>query len=98
MKKVLVSLTLGIALLAPGQLARCDQSRPTDDRPRARRARVERPSSVDLARRFALRLFEATRLPDALASEPVSWPLPTPEPDDDAIDVCTPERVHCPIG
>jgi len=54
-KKVLVSLTLGIALLAPGQLARCDQSRPTDDRPRARRARVERPSSVDLARRFAIR-------------------------------------------
>ncbi|MHB8799128.1 MAG: hypothetical protein ACYDBY_11775 [Thermoanaerobaculia bacterium] len=96
MKKVLISLTLGIALLAPGQLARCDESRPTDDRPRARRARIERPSLVDLARRFAPRLFEATRLPDALVAEPA--PMPPPEPDDDTIDVCTPERVHCPIG
>ena len=98
MKKVLVSLTLGVALLAPGELARCDESRPTDDRPRARRARVERPSSVEHARRLALRLFEATRLPEGLVSGPVSMPLPPPEPDDDTIDVCTPERVHCPIG
>ena len=50
MKKVLISLTLGIALLGPGQMARCDESRPTDDRPRIRRSRVERPSPIEPGR------------------------------------------------
>ncbi len=98
MKKVLISLTLGIALLGPGQMARCDESRPTDDRPRIRRSRVERPSPIDFARRFALRLFEASNVPDALPSQPAPAPEPPPVLDDHANEVCTPERVHCPIG
>lgn len=98
MKKVLIPLTLGIALLGPGQMARCDEGRPTDDRPRVRRLRAERPSPIEFARRFALRLFEASNVPNALPSEPAPAPEPRPVPDYDANEVCTPERVHCPIG
>ena len=95
MKKVLVSVALGFALLAPGQPARCEERRPSAPRPRTR---VERPSPIDFARSFALRLFEASKVPQGLLAEPAPPPVPQPEPDDDSNEVCTPERVHCPIG
>lgn len=95
MKKVLVSVTLGIALLAPGHPARCEESRPAAPRPRVR---VERPSRIDFARSFALRLFEASKVPQGLLPLPAPPPVPLPEPDDDSNEACTPERVHCPIG
>jgi len=94
-KKVLACTSLGIALLAARSAASAVEPRHTDPRSRVH---LERPLPLNLARAFAMRMFEEMTVPNPPTPEPSKRPATNPRPAGDSDDICNPERVHCPIG
>lgn len=98
MKRVFVYVVLGVALLATGRSAAAEHDRGRE--PRWSISPQKRPvvTPLDLARWLARRLDAGMTIPLPVPSIP---PPPVPPPGGDGPDVgdevCTPERVHCPI-
>ena len=97
MKRTLSSIILGGALLVTSGTALAGSARPAEPRWGIRPERTAPISPLDFARWMARRLIEAVGVPEPEPSGPVSAPVTRPAPNEgDA--VCTPERVHCPVG
>lgn len=99
-KKTLVSVILGIALLTASGTAYAEQQqRAAEPRWGIRPNRAPESSALDLARWLACHLLEAivspatAPAPSLPPSDPEIPPVPL-DPD----GVCSPERVHCPVG
>ncbi len=101
MKKSLVSVALGIALLTASGVASAAPRRSAEPHWGIRPERTSAPSSLDLARWLARRLLESASL---IAPVPVVLPedpQPTGETEPATVgpdSVCVPERGHCPVG
>lgn len=99
MKKVVVTVILGCALLAASGIANAEQNR--DNEPRwGIRSETTSPSlPLDFARWLARRLNEGLALPVPLPVMPAPKSSPVTEPSPhDGDEVCVPERGHCPMG
>jgi hypothetical protein len=96
-RKTFASIILGGALLVASGAALADAPRTAEPRWGIRPERVAPTSTFDLARWMARRLIEAVGVPLPEPPAPVSAPVTPPAPvEGDA--VCSPERVHCPVG
>jgi hypothetical protein len=96
-RKTLVSIILGCALLASSGAALADSVRKAEPRWGIRPERTAPSPALDFARWMARRLIEAVGVTQPEPPSPVSAPAITPDSDEgDA--VCPPERVHCPVG
>lgn len=99
MKKVVVAIVLGCALLATGGIANAEQSRTAEPRWGIRPEGGSASSPLDFARWLARRLSEGMAVPVPLPVVPT--PKSAPAPDAGANDgevICPPERAHCPVG
>lgn len=99
MKKVVVSIVLGVALIATCPVARAEQNSHAEPRWGLRSERSALSSPLDLARWLARRLNEGMAVPVLLPPVPPanSAPVTGPTPND-GDEVCSPERTHCPTG
>lgn len=97
MRKTFASIILGGALLVASGAALADSPRTAEPRWGIKPEKAAPTSAFDLARWMARRLIEAVGVPLPELPNPVSAPvtLPTPNEED---SVCTPDRVHCPVG
>ena len=105
MKKIFVSIVLGIALFTANGSAFADQGRSSEPRWGIRSDRRAAPSPLDLARWLARHLAGAVSVPLPAPWEPTLEPslAPAPAPGtipapSDLNEVCVPERGHCPVG
>ena len=99
MKKVVVSIVLGLALLFATRMASAEPGRGAEPRWAIRPERTAPPSPLDFAVWLARRLNETILLPvpATLVPTPESAPSTEPGPTEGEI-VCPPDRVHCPVG
>lgn len=101
MKKNLVSIILGFALLGASQLALAGQNRTSEPQWGIRPERSAPLSPLDLARWLARRLVgtigEPVPVPYVPLPSPNSAPVKTQAPGDGDV-ICNPERGHCPVG
>lgn len=99
MKKVVVTIVLGCALLATSGIANAEQSRATEPRWGIRPEGSSPSSPLDFARWLARRLSEGMAIPMPLPVVPTPKSAPAPDADPNETDeVCVPERGHCPVG
>lgn len=101
MKKSLVSVVLGIALLTASGVASAAPRRSAEPHWGIRPERTSAPSSLDLARWLARRLLETALLTIPAPVVPPEDPQPTGETEPATVgpdSVCVPERGHCPVG
>ncbi len=99
MKKVVVTIVLGCALLATSGIANAEQSRDTGPRWGIRPEGSSASSPLDFARWLARRLSEGMAVPVPLPVVPAPKSAPAPDGGPNETDeVCVPERGHCPMG
>ena len=99
MKKVVVTIVLGFALLATSGVANAEQSRDAGPRWGIRPERSSASSPLDFARWLARRLSEGMAVPVPLPVVPTPKSAPAPDTSPNETDeVCVPERGHCPVG
>jgi hypothetical protein len=97
-KKVVVTIVLGCALLATSGIANAEQNRNAEPRWGIRPERSSASSPLDFARWLARRLSEGMAVPVPLpVPSPKSAPVTDPGPNE-TDEVCVPERGHCPMG
>lgn len=99
MKKVVGTVVLGCALLAPRGIANAEQTRQVEPRWGIGPERSSASSPLDLARWLARRLNEGMAIPVPLpvVPGPKSAPVTDPAPND-GDEVCPLDRAHCPMG
>lgn len=97
MKRVLASIVLGTALLAPCGSALGEQHRATEPSWGIKPERPAPVSPLDLAHWLARRLSEAVGVLVPAPTTPVPAPVTSPVPNE-GDETCPPERWHCPIG
>ena len=99
MKKVIVAVVLGVALLATGRIAAAEQKRDAEPRWGIRPERSAASSPLDFARWLARRLNEGIAIPVPLpvVPGPKSAPVGDPGPND-GDEMCPLDRAHCPVG
>ncbi|MCL4809224.1 MAG: hypothetical protein KJ062_15770 [Thermoanaerobaculia bacterium] len=99
MKKVVVTIVLGCALLATSGIANAEQSRHAEPGWGIRPERTSASSPLDFARWLARRLSEGMAVPMPLPVVPTPKSAPAPDAGPNETDeVCVPERGHCPVG
>lgn len=99
MKKTVVSIVLGFALLAACPVSGAEQNRALEPRWGLRPQRSTPSSPLDLARWLARRLSEGMGILPSVSPAPSPEPSPvTPLPPVNTNEVCDPERSHCPTG
>ena len=97
MKRTLLSVVLGGALLVTSGVALAEAPRPAEPRWGIRPERTAPVSPLDLARWMTRRLIEVVGVPLPEPSSPEPAPVTTPTPIE-GNSTCPPERVHCPMG
>lgn len=99
MKKLVVTIVLGCALLATSGIANAEQSRDAGPRWGIRSEGSSASSPLDLARWLARRLSEGMTVPVPLPAAPAPKFAPAPDagPNDGEL-ICPTERGHCPVG
>jgi hypothetical protein len=97
-KKVVVTIVLGCALLGTGGIANAEQSRDAEPRWGIRSERSSASSPLDFARWLARRLSEGMAVPVPTPVVPAPKAAPAPDGPNDGELICPPERAHCPVG